>query len=38
MDASNEVIKMFEANYPENIRRIFVVNGNLYIHTSSILM
>ena len=37
MDASNEVIKMFEANYPENLRRIFVVNGNLYLYIINLM-
>lgn len=34
MDAACEVVKMSEANYPENLRRIFIVNGNIRLYNA----
>jgi hypothetical protein len=28
MDTGREQTKNYESNYPENIRRIFIINGN----------
>ena len=29
-----EVTKMFDGNYPENLRRVFIVNGNFAFITA----
>jgi hypothetical protein len=29
MDAGSEQTKVYESNYPENIRRMFIINGNV---------
>jgi hypothetical protein len=29
METGTEQTKVYELNYPENLRRIFIINGNL---------
>lgn len=31
MDLRTEMLKIYEANYPETLRRIFIINGTSYL-------
>lgn len=35
MDCGKDIVKMYESNYPENLRRVYIVNGELVMQPLS---